>query len=170
MEYYYIGHIDIPSVLTKMETELSNSLREYEYSVIAESELDTVVSRLLGKQQEILSENSRLKKVDVRWSKLKYVSSNVGASIYIGRNIIMLVGINKFIGVFHEPDNAEGISAEELKHQMYGAKVMREQFFEKASNWLLKNVSVNMDLPDTNCYLKSGWYWDFKDAMDKELL
>ena len=125
MEHYYIGHIEIPSVLTKMETELSKTLRGMEYSVIAESELDKVVQELKDRQTEISIENPRLKQVDIKWSRFKYVSSNAGATIAIGRNQIQLIKINQFSGVFHEPNDPEGITSHELKHQMYGAKVQK---------------------------------------------
>lgn len=132
MEHYYIGHIEIPSVLTKMETELSKSMRGYEYTIIAETEIDRVIQNLQKLQDEILEENGRLKRVDIKWAKFKYVSSNAGATIAIGRNQIQLIKINQFSGVFHEPDDPEGITSHELKHQMYGAKVQKALDAEKA--------------------------------------
>lgn len=117
--------VEIPSNLTKMETELSKCLRSYEYTVIAETELDKLVQELEDKQTEISSDNPRLKLVAIRWAKIKYVSSNMGGHINIGRNSIGLIKINQFIGVFHEPDDPEGISAHELKHQLYGAKIRK---------------------------------------------
>lgn len=99
MEHYYLGMVEIPSALTKMETELSKYLRDYEYSVIAESELDNIVQDMRDKQTDISIENPRLKQVDIRWVKTKYVSSNMGGHINIGRNSIGLIKINQFIGI-----------------------------------------------------------------------
>lgn len=99
MEYYYLGMVEIPSVLTKMEKALSDHLRQFEYSVFAEDELDNIILNLKDKQRDILSENSRLKKVDINWAKVKYISSNMGGHINIGRNSIGLIKINKFYGL-----------------------------------------------------------------------
>ena len=98
MEYYYLGYVEIPSALTKMETVLSMKLRDYENSVIAESELDKIVQDLKDIQTDISIEHPRLKQVDIRWAKLKYIASNAGASIGIGRNNIQLIKTNQFIG------------------------------------------------------------------------
>lgn len=66
----------------------------------------------------------------------------------------------------HDPDNPEGITTEELKHQLYGADFARKQMLEKFMNYLRKKVNQNQIIYHKNTWMKLE---DFINDARKEL-
>lgn len=69
----------------------------------------------------------------------------------------------------HAPDNEEGITAEELAHQLYGARIEKQEMIDKACEWLKNNINDYLynrcgDIPTCG----ESMYINFRKAMEEQ--